>query len=107
MTQWDEDDLQEVDLSVVRSVRKLMMEKKVCRTKAWILIALLQDGRWAGHYRSGIGNKPHKKHALDWLEALSSHIQFCYTVGLRVMVLTISYAAGLTSKRPVRQQGPY
>ncbi len=39
LTRWDEDDLQEVDLSVVRSVHKLMMGKKVCKTKAWILIA--------------------------------------------------------------------
>jgi hypothetical protein len=29
-----------------------------------------------GYYRSGIGNKPHKKHALECLEALSSHTQF-------------------------------
>jgi hypothetical protein len=59
LTRWDKDDPHKVDLSVTRSVPKLMMEKKVCKTKAWILIALLQDGRWVGYYRSGIGNKPH------------------------------------------------
>jgi hypothetical protein len=52
------------------------MEKMICETKAWNLIAQLQDGRWVGYYRSGIKNKPHKKHTLEWSEALSSHIRF-------------------------------
>jgi hypothetical protein len=108
LMQWDKDDPKEVDLSVMRSVRKLMMEKKVCRAKAWILIAQLQDGRWVGYYRSGIRNKPHKKHALEWLEGLY-HLIYdftCYTAGLRVKVSMTSYVVGLTSKWPVRQEGP-
>jgi hypothetical protein len=76
LTRWDKDNPQEVDLEVMRSVREIMMEKKVCRTKAWILTAQLHDGRWARYYTSEIGNESHKKHALKWSEGLSSYICF-------------------------------
>jgi hypothetical protein len=45
LTRWDEDGPQEVGIEVMRSVREIMMEKKVRGTKAWVLIAQLQDGQ--------------------------------------------------------------
>jgi hypothetical protein len=44
LTRWDKDNPQEVDLEVMRSVREIMMEKRVSRTKAWILIPPLHNG---------------------------------------------------------------
>jgi hypothetical protein len=64
-----------IDLEVDRLVQELMMEKWTAGTKVWILIAQLQEGgQWAGFYRSGLGNNPHKKVAIKWSEGLSSHI---------------------------------
>jgi hypothetical protein len=54
----DKTETAEIDLEVDRSVQELMMEKRVACTKVWILIAQLQDGRWAGFYRSRLGNDP-------------------------------------------------
>ncbi len=45
LTRWDKDDPQEVDLEVMRSVCKIMMEKKVRGIKALILIAQLHNGQ--------------------------------------------------------------
>ena len=53
-----------------------MMEKKIHGTKPWILIAQTQDGHWVGYYRYGVGNKSHKKLALEWSGSLSAHTQF-------------------------------
>ncbi len=53
----DKSEEEEVDLEVDQSVRELMMEKLATGTRVWILIAQLQDGRWAGFYCSGLGNK--------------------------------------------------
>jgi hypothetical protein len=50
----DETETAEIDLEIDRSVRELMMEKQAAGTKIWILIAHLQDGQWAGFYRSGL-----------------------------------------------------
>jgi hypothetical protein len=44
----DESEEAEVDLEVDRLVRELIMEKWAAGTRVWILIAQLQDGRWAG-----------------------------------------------------------
>jgi hypothetical protein len=70
------DDDGEVDMEITRSVREIMMEKKVQGTKVWIVLGLLTDGRWAGYFRYGIGNDPHRTHAVEWAGAVSSHIRF-------------------------------
>ncbi len=74
--QLDEEEPDEVDVEVTRSVREIMMEKKVQGTKVWVLIAQIPDGRWAGYYCFGIGNDAHRAHALEWSGAVSSHIRF-------------------------------
>ena len=70
------DDEGEVDMEITRSVREIMMEKKIQGTKVWIVLGMLTDGRWAGYFRYGIGNDPHRAHAVEWAGAVSSHIRF-------------------------------
>ena len=69
-----------MDFGVSRSVCKIMMEKKIHGSKIWILLAQTTDGRWAGYYRFGIGNKDHKNSALEWSASMSAHIRF-YLLG--------------------------
>jgi hypothetical protein len=63
-------------MEVTRSVREIMMEKKVQGTKVWVLIAQIPDGQWAGYFCFGIGNDAHHAHALEWSGVVSSHIRF-------------------------------
>ncbi len=70
------DDDGEVDMEITRSVREIMMEKKVQGTKVWIVLGLLTDGRWAGYFRYSIGNNPHQTHTVEWAGAVSSHNRF-------------------------------
>jgi hypothetical protein len=44
----DQTETAKIYLEVDRLVQELMMEKWAAGTKVWILIAQLQDGRWAG-----------------------------------------------------------
>ena len=76
LTRYDEEEPTEVDFGVSRSVREIMMEKKIHGSKIWILLAQTTDGRWAGYYRFGIGNEDHKNSALEWSASLSAHIRF-------------------------------
>jgi hypothetical protein len=55
----DDDDPEEVDIKITRTVREVMMEKKVQGSKVRIVIGQLTDGCWAGYFRFGIGNDPH------------------------------------------------
>jgi hypothetical protein len=75
LTRYDDKE-PENDLTVTRSLRELMMEKKVQGTKVWTLIAQTPDGKWMGFYRFGTGNNPHCDHAVDWSTALSSNVWF-------------------------------
>jgi hypothetical protein len=72
----DEDDPEEVDMQVKRSIWKIMMEKKIQGTKVWVLITQIPDRCWAGYFRYGFGNNLHHAHALEWSGAVSSHIRF-------------------------------
>ncbi len=76
LTKFDDDEPDKVSVLVNYLVRELMMGKKIHGTKAWILIAQTQDGRWLGYYRFGMGNDGHKKLALEWSGSLSAHIRF-------------------------------
>ena len=57
--QLDEEDPEEIDIEITRTVREIMMEKKIQGSKVWILIGQLADGHWAGYFHYGIGNDPH------------------------------------------------
>jgi hypothetical protein len=57
--QLDEEDPEEIDIKITRTVREIMMEKKIQGSKVWILIGQLADGRWEGYFRYGIRNNPH------------------------------------------------
>ncbi len=72
----NEEDPEEIDIEITRTVREIMMEKKIHGSKVWILIGQLADGRWAGYFRYGIGNDPHRAHAVEWAGAMSSHIRY-------------------------------
>lgn len=50
ITKYDDEEPMEVDFGVSRSVREIMMEKKIHGSKVWILLAQTTDGRWAGYY---------------------------------------------------------
>jgi hypothetical protein len=76
LTRYDDKDPEEVDLTVTRSLRELMMEKKVQERKVWTLIAQTPDGRWMGFYRFGTGDDPHRNHVVDWSTALASNVWF-------------------------------
>ncbi len=76
LTKFNDDEPDKVSVLVDRLVRELMMGKKIPGTKAWILIAQIQDGRWVGYYCFGVGNNGHKKLALEWSGSLSAHIRF-------------------------------
>jgi hypothetical protein len=65
LTKFDDDDLDKVNIRVNHSMRELMMEKKIHGTKIWTLIAQTQDGCWVGYYHFRVGNKGHKKLALE------------------------------------------
>ncbi len=72
----DEEDPDKIDIKITRTVREIMMEKKIQGSNVWILIGQLADGRWAGYFRYGIGNDPHQAHAVEWAGAVSSHIRY-------------------------------
>ncbi len=76
LTKFDDDDPDKVNICGNSSVRELMTEKKIHGSKGWTLIAQTQDRRWVGYYCFGVGNKGHKKLALEWYESLSAHIRF-------------------------------
>ena len=42
--QLDDDDPEEVDTKITRTIKELMMEKKVKGSKVWIVIGQLTDG---------------------------------------------------------------
>jgi hypothetical protein len=67
----NDDDPEEVDIEITRTVREVMMEKNVQGSKVWIVIGQLTDGCWAGYFRFGIGNGPHRAHAVEWAGAVS------------------------------------
>ncbi len=48
--QLDEEDPDKIDINIIRTVREIMMEKKIQGSKVWILIGQLADGRWEGYY---------------------------------------------------------
>lgn len=45
-----EDDPEEVDIKITRTVREVLMEKKIQGSKVWIVIGQLTDGCWAGYF---------------------------------------------------------
>ncbi len=50
----DEDDPTEVDIEVSRSVCKIMMGKKIHKTKVWVLIAQVPDGQCTSQLFVGV-----------------------------------------------------
>jgi hypothetical protein len=72
----DEDDPDEIEVKVNRSVREIMMGKKIQGTKMWVLIAQQTDGRWVGFFWYGIGNNAHRNHLLEWSGGVSSHVRY-------------------------------
>jgi hypothetical protein len=76
IVKYEDEEPGEVSLGVNRSVREIMMEKKIHGTKVWTLLAQTADGRWAGYYQFGIGNEGHKNLAMEWSTSLSAHIRF-------------------------------
>ncbi len=76
IVKYEEEEPGEVSFGVDRSVREIMMEKKIHGTKVWTSLAQTTDECWAGYYRFGIGNKGHKNLAMEWSTSLSAHIRF-------------------------------
>ena len=72
----DEDNPEELDLEITRTVREIMMEKKFQGSKVWILIGQLGDSCWAGYFCYGIGNDPHRAHVVEWAGSMSAHIRY-------------------------------
>jgi hypothetical protein len=72
----DEDDPDEIEVKVNRSVREIMMGKKIQGTKVWVLIAQQTDSQWVGFFRYGIGNNAHCNHLLEWSGGVSSHVRY-------------------------------
>jgi hypothetical protein len=73
---YKEEEPGEVSFGVDRSVREIMMEKKIHGTKVWTLLAQTADGLWAGYYQFGIGNNGPKNLAMEWSASLSTHVRF-------------------------------
>jgi hypothetical protein len=67
----DEDDPDEIEVEVNRSVQEIMMGKKIQGTKVWVLIAQQTNGRWVGFFWYGIGNNAHRNHSLEWSGGVS------------------------------------
>ena len=72
----DEDDPDEIEVKVNRSVQEIMMGKKIQGTKVWVLITQQTDGRWVGFFWYGIGNNAHRNHSLEWSGGVSSHVRY-------------------------------
>ncbi len=72
----DEDNPTEVEVEVSRSIRELMMEKKIHGTKVWVLIAQIPNGRWVGFFCYRIGNNVHHSYLLEWSGGVSSHVRY-------------------------------
>jgi hypothetical protein len=72
----DEDEPTEVEVEVSRSLRKLMMEKKIHGMKVWVFIVQIPNGRWVGFFCYGIGNNVHHSYLLEWSGGVSSHVRY-------------------------------
>jgi hypothetical protein len=72
----DEDNPDEIEVKVNRSVQEIMMGKKIQGTKVWVLITQQTDGRWVGFFWYGIGNNAHHNHLLEWSGGVSSHVRY-------------------------------